>query len=54
MQSKIKTQDSSIMQQVSATHTNNFPADGKIGEQINISPQIHKDKKYPTKINTIP
>ena len=44
MQSKIKTKDSSTIQQVSATYTNNFPADGKIGEQINISPQTHQDE----------
>ena len=44
MQSKIKTKDSSTIQQVSATYKNNFPADGKIGEQINISPQTHKDE----------
>ena len=44
MQSKIKTKDSSKIQQVSATYTNNFPADKKIGYQINIPPQTHKDE----------
>ena len=44
MQSKIKTKDSSTIQQVSAKYKNNFPADGKIGEQINISPQTHQDE----------
>ena len=44
MQSKIKTKDSSTIQQVSAMYTNNFPADGKIGEQINISSQTHQDE----------
>ena len=36
MQSKIKTKDSSKIQQVSPTYTNNFPEDEKIGDQINI------------------
>ena len=54
MQSKIKTKDSSKIQQVSATYTNNFPADGKIGEQINISPQTHQDEiSNKNKYNTL-
>ena len=51
MQSKIKTKDSSKIQQVSATYTNNFPADEKIGlssksklDHIHFSSQIDKDE----------
>ena len=51
MQSKIKTKDSSKIQQVSATYTNNFPADEKIGlssksqlDHIHFSSQIDIDE----------